>query len=350
MAVQPLERVLVDHEQSAKGFSVLEEAYDAAVAMQCTASGADTGSSDDTVAGALAQVTAGPLVPMQMSCSVLCYPVWSRPSVELVAPPELQGPSQFACRLYEASRQDNRKLLVSFTDGTVELDVVFPGGRRTLVMPPVLAAILLHMQGGGASAGANSGRSGSMTCAAAAAASGLSEDLVLEHVRPLVFSMSKVASRSFNVLRVSLWGDESTSTGGCSPLAGGQEGTDSKARRRGPQDLKAHSVLKINSKFKNPLRRIKVPKVSIQSDASKREAEDEQTDQDRSKVLQAAIVRLMKARKKLRFQDIVVETTKLVRERFEPAMRQIRREVEGLVERDYLERDEDDPHLLRYLA
>lgn len=66
--------------------------------------------------------------------------------------------------------------------------------------------------------------------------------------------------------------------------------------------------------------------------------------------IDAAIVRIMKARKRLEHQQLVAEVFKQLQARFHPEAIEIKRRIENLIEREYLERDQDDKRVYQYVA
>lgn len=64
--------------------------------------------------------------------------------------------------------------------------------------------------------------------------------------------------------------------------------------------------------------------------------------------MDAAIVRIMKTRKELSHQQLVAELLAQLRFPVKPA--DIKKRIESLLEREFLERDSDDPNIYRYLA
>ena len=72
--------------------------------------------------------------------------------------------------------------------------------------------------------------------------------------------------------------------------------------------------------------------------------------QARKHLLEAAIVRIMKTRKTLDHNSLIAEVMKQVSPRFTPSLGDIKKRIEGLLERDYLERDEDQKQTYHYLA
>jgi cullin 1 len=71
--------------------------------------------------------------------------------------------------------------------------------------------------------------------------------------------------------------------------------------------------------------------------------------EDRSIAIEAAIVRIMKSRKKLEHALLVQEVMHSLR-MFKPNPAQIKTKIEHLIEKDYLERDAEDKNVYRYLA
>ncbi|ODA76238.1 hypothetical protein RJ55_08083 [Drechmeria coniospora] len=84
-------------------------------------------------------------------------------------------------------------------------------------------------------------------------------------------------------------------------------------------------------------------------ESKQEEAETNRTiEEDRKLVLQSAIVRIMKARKKMKHSQLVSETIHHIRSRFVPKVSDIKKCIEILLDKEYLERlDEDE---LGYLA
>ena len=64
--------------------------------------------------------------------------------------------------------------------------------------------------------------------------------------------------------------------------------------------------------------------------------------------MQSAIVRIMKSRKKMKHVVLVQETISQIKNRFSPKIPDIKKSIDQLIEKEYLERLEDDE--LGYLA
>ncbi|KAB2016301.1 hypothetical protein ES319_D08G087100v1 [Gossypium barbadense] len=101
-----------------------------------------------------------------------------------------------------------------------------------------------------------------------------------------------------------------------------------------------------NSKFTDKLRRIKVPLPPV--DERKKVVED--VDKDRRYAIDAALVRIMKSRKVLGHQQLVSECVEQLSRMFKPDIKAIKKRMEDLITRDYLERDKENQNMFRYLA
>ncbi|GLU07429.1 hypothetical protein SLE2022_243890 [Rubroshorea leprosula] len=101
-----------------------------------------------------------------------------------------------------------------------------------------------------------------------------------------------------------------------------------------------------NSKFTDRMRRIKIPLPPV--DERKKVVED--VDKDRRYAIDAALVRIMKSRKVLGHQQLVSECVEQLSRMFKPDIKAIKKRMEDLITRDYLERSKENPNLFRYLA
>jgi len=73
-------------------------------------------------------------------------------------------------------------------------------------------------------------------------------------------------------------------------------------------------------------------------------------EEDRRHLVEAAIVRIMKARKSLGHNELFAEITRQLNARFTPSPQFVKKRIESLIEREYLERSQDDHRLYTYVA
>lgn len=99
-----------------------------------------------------------------------------------------------------------------------------------------------------------------------------------------------------------------------------------------------------NPKFTCPNRKIRIPMASLDASVNTKKVEE-----DRSIAIEAAIVRIMKARKTLKHQQLLSEVLAQL-SFFNPSPRTVKKKIEALIEREYLERSKDNTGVYNYLA
>jgi cullin 1 len=100
----------------------------------------------------------------------------------------------------------------------------------------------------------------------------------------------------------------------------------------------------VNTKFSCPMRKIRVPMASLDESHNPKRVEE-----DRTVAIEAAVVRIMKARKALSHQSLLAEVLSQLAF-FRPNPKVIKRRIEALIDREYLERDPEVANAYRYLA
>jgi len=108
--------------------------------------------------------------------------------------------------------------------------------------------------------------------------------------------------------------------------------------------IKSTDLFQVNDAFTCPMRKIRIPMASLDDTQSVKRVEE-----DRSIAIEASIVRIMKARKTLAHQQLIAEVLAQLAF-FKPDPRVIKRRVEALIDREYLERDEENQNVYKYLA
>jgi len=73
-------------------------------------------------------------------------------------------------------------------------------------------------------------------------------------------------------------------------------------------------------------------------------------DDDRKFVIQATIVRVMKSRKTMKSQALIAEVTQIIAARFTPRIPDIKKAIDTLLEKEYIERTSDSRDTFQYVA
>ena len=123
-------------------------------------------------------------------------------------------------------------------------------------------------------------------------------------------------------------------------------------------------VFTFNDEYKSKLKRVRIPLVKETSVNANNTAsgvliqpEDmigatipAAVEEDRRHLVEAAIVRIMKARKSLNHNELVAEVMKQLSARFQASQVFMKKRIESLIEREYLERSEQDRRIYKYVA
>ncbi|KAE8816717.1 Cullin-3A [Hordeum vulgare] len=117
------------------------------------------------------------------------------------------------------------------------------------------------------------------------------------------------------------------------------------------KDISEDDTFFFNDKFTSKLVKVKIGTVVAAKESEPEKQETRQrVEEDRKPQIEAAIVRIMKSRRVLDHNSIVSEVTKQLQARFLPNPVIIKKRIESLIEREFLERDKADRKLYRYLA
>ncbi|KAG6556425.1 hypothetical protein Mapa_002368 [Marchantia paleacea] len=117
------------------------------------------------------------------------------------------------------------------------------------------------------------------------------------------------------------------------------------------KDISEDDVFVFNDKFQSKFYKVKISTVVAQKESEPEKQETRQkVEEDRKPQIEAAIVRIMKSRRVLDHNNIISEVTKQLQARFLPNPAVIKKRIESLIEREFLERDRIDRKLYRYLA
>lgn len=117
------------------------------------------------------------------------------------------------------------------------------------------------------------------------------------------------------------------------------------------KDVGEDDTFVVNDKFASKFYKVKIGTVVAQKESEPEKQETRQrVEEDRKPQIEAAIVRIMKSRRVLDHNNIIAEVTKQLQSRFLANPGEIKKRIESLIERDFLERDTGDRKMYRYLA
>ncbi|KAL4959034.1 cullin family protein [Aspergillus stella-maris] len=120
------------------------------------------------------------------------------------------------------------------------------------------------------------------------------------------------------------------------------------------KDVKPTDKFFFNNDFSSPFMKVRIGVVS--GSANKVENQDQRKEtekkmnEERGASIEAAVVRIMKQRKKLIHSNLISEVLSQLSARFVPDVNMIKKRIESLIDREYLERISEDPPEYGYVA
>ncbi|GAB6030467.1 Cullin-2 [Chamberlinius hualienensis] len=112
----------------------------------------------------------------------------------------------------------------------------------------------------------------------------------------------------------------------------------------------AESLFNLNVSFSNKRTKFKINTVIQKESQQETEQTRNSVDEDRKLYLQAAIVRIMKARRLLRHNSLIEEVINQSKARFAPSISMIKKCVEALIDKQYIERTPNSTDEYSYIA
>lgn len=117
------------------------------------------------------------------------------------------------------------------------------------------------------------------------------------------------------------------------------------------KEIEPHHEFSVNESYTSKLYRVKIQSITTkgENEPERRKTKDK-VEEDRKHEIEAALVRIMKARKKLTHNTLIMEVTEQLRSRFMPSPVLIKKRIECLIEREYLARTPEDRNTYNYVA
>ena len=114
------------------------------------------------------------------------------------------------------------------------------------------------------------------------------------------------------------------------------------------KDINDTDTFTINPNFEHPKYRVKINQVQLKETKEENKATHIRVAEDRNFETQAAIVRILKSRKTISHQELVAEVIKATISRGVLDPKDIKKNIDRLIEKDYMERE--DGNMYSYIA
>ncbi|KAI0762521.1 Cullin-domain-containing protein [Fomes fomentarius] len=109
-------------------------------------------------------------------------------------------------------------------------------------------------------------------------------------------------------------------------------------------------TFRFNADFTDQRYQIHINSIQAKETPEETKRTQNSIEQDRKHALDAAIVRVMKGKKELTYEQLKTATIEAVKRHFVPEVTMIKKRIEGLVEQEYLRRDDEDKNRYFYVA
>ena len=248
---------------------------------------------------------------LEFTCLVLTAAHWpSFPAATLAPPPALLQ-AQDAFTNFYRRKFDTKQLSWHSLSGKATLMITFAKGTKEVTGNVVQAAILIQIHSGGA-----------QTVADLATALKLEKETVEFYVMPMV----------------------------CHPTQGVLTKVDDTGKPRPPgKAVDQTDVVDLNAAFQFRQRKFRLA-TSVGGPGGEDPSASAAAAAKRGVQIQACVVRIMKSRRTLPFGELQDEVIAQLSSSFKAQPKQIKKELDGLVEKEYLERDAQDATRFNYKA
>ncbi|CAB3359380.1 Hypothetical predicted protein [Cloeon dipterum] len=125
---------------------------------------------------------------------------------------------------------------------------------------------------------------------------------------------------------------------------------DSKFLKSDTKEVSAASTFKFNAGYKNKKTIVIIPAASKRVTLKENSKIIKTVEADRKGFLQTVIVRVMKKQKEMCHNDLIAEVISKTEGRFSASASMIKKEIESLIEREYLSRKPDNKNVYLYIA
>jgi len=119
------------------------------------------------------------------------------------------------------------------------------------------------------------------------------------------------------------------------------------------KEIEGSHTFSMNESFQSQFHRVKIQQASSAKQGDSEPERNEtrrRVEEDRKHEIEACIVRIMKSRKRLEHSRLVSEVVEQLLQRFQPSPAIIKKRIEGLIEREYIKREDSDRRVYTYLA
>ena len=110
------------------------------------------------------------------------------------------------------------------------------------------------------------------------------------------------------------------------------------------RDVSESDEFSFNPNFKDDKYRLKINQIQQKETVEEQKSTTQQVLLDRQSHLQLVIVRILKSRKSIKHTELIMEVVNMLKERFRVDPPEIKKAIDSLIDRDYMERNGRDAY------
>lgn len=107
------------------------------------------------------------------------------------------------------------------------------------------------------------------------------------------------------------------------------------------RDISPTDMFTLNAGFTDPKYRVKINAIQLKETPQENKETHERVQEDRNFECQAAVVRILKSRKRIAHAELIAEVITATKKRGVLAPTDIKKNIDRLIEKEYCEREED---------
>jgi cullin-4 len=116
------------------------------------------------------------------------------------------------------------------------------------------------------------------------------------------------------------------------------------------KEIHTNDVFSVNAEFTSSLFRIKINQIQLKETPQEQSDTHDAVKRDRQFEIQATIVRIMKSRKKIRHAELVAQVIEQTKNRGTLEMADIKKNIDKLMDKEYMEREGGTRDVYSYVA
>ncbi|KAK7047187.1 hypothetical protein VNI00_006853 [Paramarasmius palmivorus] len=133
-------------------------------------------------------------------------------------------------------------------------------------------------------------------------------------------------------------------------IGGGGERYTGSGCKAGKRYVKDKDIFRFNPGFKDGKTKVHINSIQAQVTEEESERTNLNIEDERKHTIDAAVIRIMKAKKNMQFEALITETADALKKHFKSDVAMIKKRIDVLVEEEYTSREPENRNQFKYVA